>query len=82
MAAQRLLWTGMLVSGCATVRVNSSSLPREPAPDCSFSAATTCWTLGARVPAPQPEIRDTAPDRLLRPPPAVLASGADTTAAD
>ena len=81
MAGRWLVCTAVVLSGCAPARVNSSSLASEAAPDCSFSAATTCWTLGARVPAPRPEARDTSPERLLRLPPAVLASRGDTVAA-
>jgi hypothetical protein len=81
MAWRWLVSTAVLLSGCAAAPPDSSSLAPEPAPDCSFRAATTCWTLGARVPTPARESRDTAPDRLLKQPPAVLASRGDTVAA-
>jgi hypothetical protein len=81
MSSRWFLAAAVLLFGCAGAPVTASSRASEPEPDCSFHAATTCWTLGARVPAPRREPRDTAPDRLLRPPPAVLASGADTVAA-
>jgi hypothetical protein len=76
-----LVPTAVLLCGCAVAPVDSSSLAPEAEPDCSFRAATTCWTLGARVPAPRAEARDTTPDRLLREPPAVLANASDTVAA-
>jgi hypothetical protein len=68
----------LLLAGCGAGRVTSSAPAPHPTPDCSFDAATTCWTLGPRVPAPYRPARDTAPDRLLRPPPAVLAIRADS----
>jgi len=69
----------LLLCACATTR-NDSALAPAPAPDCSFRAATTCWTLGARVPTRAHEARDSAPERLLAQPPAVLASRRDTAA--
>ncbi len=51
----------------------SSAAPR-PAPDCSFGSAATCWPLTGRFPAPRRERRDSAPDDILKPPPASLAS--------
>jgi len=76
-----LLSAAVLLSGCAATRGNTAALTPEREPDCSFRSATTCWTLGARVPPPERAARDTSPDRLLRQPPAVLASRADTVAA-
>jgi hypothetical protein len=81
MTRRWLTATAVLLSGCAAASVDSAALAPEAAPDCSFHAATTCWTLGARVPVPRRQPRDTAPDRLLRPPPAALASVGDTVAA-
>ena len=78
MTWRRLLPTAVLLSACAAAPGRSAQAP-GPAPDCSFRAGTTCWTLGARVPSPLPSVRDSAPDRLLRQPPAVLASRRDTT---
>jgi hypothetical protein len=81
MAGRWWLYAAVLLSGCAAGRRDSTALAPEREPDCSFRSATTCWTLGARVLAPERAARDTAPDRLLRQPPAVLASRADTVAA-
>ena len=80
MPSRRLLAAAVLLSGCVGTPVATSSRT-GPEPDCSFHAATTCWTLGARVPAPRPQASDTAPDRLLRQPPAVLASRGDSVGA-
>ena len=68
-----------LLSACAaaTAPVSSSSAT-GPDRDCSFRSATTCWTLAPRVPAPRPEARDSAPDRIQTPPAPVLAGVADT----
>jgi len=77
MIRQRLLAAAVLLSACATAPASSARAP-EPAPDCSFRAATTCWTLGVRVPTRAREAPDPAPDRLLRQTPAVLASRGDT----
>jgi hypothetical protein len=81
MTPGRLLAALVLLSGCARAPVTTSSRATEPEPDCSFHAATTCWTLGPRVPAPERQASDTAPDRLLRQPPAVLASRGDSVGA-
>jgi hypothetical protein len=81
MAIRWLVCTAVLLAGCAAARGDSSSLAPEAAPDCSFSAATTCWTLGARMPPPRREAGDTAPERLLRPTPPVLASRGDSVTA-
>ena len=81
MAIRRLACTAVLLAGCAAARGDSSSLAPEATPDCSFSAATTCWTLGARMAPPRREAGDTAPERLLRPPPPVLASRGDSVTA-
>jgi hypothetical protein len=81
MVCRWLVPAAVLLGGCATARAHSSAPAPKAAPDCSFRAATTCWTLGARVPVPVRESRDTATDRLLKQPPAVLATRRDTVAA-
>ena len=72
----------VLLSGCAAGAAGTSSA--SPAPEredeCSFSSATTCWTLAPRVPVSRPAPRDSAPDQLLTPPRPVLAARADSSA--
>jgi proline iminopeptidase len=51
----------------------STAAPRRE-PDCSFGAAATCWPLTGRYPAPRREKRDSAPEDILKQPPASLAS--------
>jgi hypothetical protein len=80
MTWRSLVAAAALLTGCAAHPVDSSALAPEAAPDCSFHAATSCWTIGARVPMPRRETLDTAPDRVLSEPPAVLASRGDTAA--
>ena len=65
---------GLLGSGCAAAAASAARTPAEPA--CSFRAATTCWTVGARFPT-----RQAAPplEELRAPPPPILASASDST---
>jgi hypothetical protein len=63
--------------GCAPT-AQSSSTAQATEPDCSFRAATSCWTLAARFPPRPAEPTDSQPGEILKPPPAVLASGADS----
>jgi hypothetical protein len=66
-----------LLCGCATTAAVSS--PTHVAePDCSFRAATSCWTLAARFPPRRAEPTDSQPGKLLNLPPAVLATDADS----
>jgi hypothetical protein len=66
-----------LLCGCATTaQVTSPAQVAEP--DCSFRAATSCWTLAARFPPRRAEPTDSQPGKLLNPPPAVLATDADS----
>lgn len=66
-----------LLCGCAPT-AQETWPARAAEPDCSFRAATSCWTLGPRFPSPRAERSDSQPGRILRPPPAVLASKADS----
>jgi hypothetical protein len=66
-----------LLGGCATT--GQVAAPAHAAePDCSFRAASSCWTLAARFPPRRAEPTDSQPERLLNPLPAVLASMADS----
>jgi len=65
-----------LLCGCAPTA--QQTWPAQAEPDCSFRAATSCWTLGPRFPSARVERSDSQPGRILRPPPAVLASAADS----
>ena len=66
----------MLLYGCSVAGQSSSVASQDD--DCSFRAATTCWTVAGRFPAPGPEAGDSVPTETLSQPPAVLASGVDT----
>jgi hypothetical protein len=66
-----------LLCGCATTAPVSSPV-HTPEPDCSFRAATSCWTVAARFPPRRVEPTDSQPGRILSPAPAVLASEADS----
>jgi hypothetical protein len=63
--------------GCATA-AHVSAPVHAAAPDCSFRAATSCWTLAARFPPRRAQTADSQPGRILSLPPAVLASEADS----
>jgi hypothetical protein len=66
-----------LFGGCArTGQVASPAHAAEP--DCSFRAASSCWTLATRFPARRAEPTDSQPGKNLSPPRAVLASKADS----
>ena len=66
-----------LLGGCArTGQVASPAHAAEP--DCSFRAASSCWTLATRFPPRRAEPTDSQPGKILNPPPAVLASKADS----
>ena len=67
-----------LLCGCAP-RPEEASEPPAPEPDCSFRAATSCWTLGARFPERRSEPTDSQPGQILKPPAAVLATETDST---
>ena len=63
--------------GCArTGQVASAAHTAEP--DCSFRAASSCWTLATRFPPRRAESTDLQPGKNLSPPRAVLASEADS----
>ena len=70
----------VLLSGCVAGPAGTSSASAAPEreDECSFSSATTCWTLAPRIPAPRPAPRDSAPDQVLTPPRPVLAARADS----
>ena len=77
--ALTLLATVFLCGCAATTQSASATRGREP--DCSFRAATTCWTLGGRFPAPHADGRDSVPTEVLKQPPTLLATGVDSAAA-
>ena len=66
------------LGACAAVARSSSPAPTA-SPDCSFRAATSCWTLAARFPARPAQPADTARGKLLNPPAVVLAGEVDST---
>ena len=67
-----------LLSGCATTG-QVASPAHAAAPDCSFRAGSSCWTLATRFPPRRRvEPTDSQPRTILNPPPAVLASKADS----
>jgi hypothetical protein len=67
-----------LLGACASV-ARTPSPPPKASPDCSFRAATSCWTPTARFPSRPAEPGDTARGRILNPPAVVLASEVDST---
>jgi hypothetical protein len=69
-----------LVYGCAAT-ARSPSAARTTEPDCSFRAATSCWTVAGRFPPRRAEPTDSQPREIMKPPPAVLASRADSARA-
>jgi hypothetical protein len=67
------------LSGCAaTAPIASKAQHPAPEPDCSFRAATTCWTMTARFPRRHAEAADSEPGQILNPGPPVLASESDS----
>ena len=64
------------LSACATVARSPSAPPTHP--DCSFRAATSCWTPTARFPARRAQPADSAPGKVLSPPAVVLATVTDS----
>jgi len=72
------LTVGIVLTGCAPT-AGLSPAPEAGRPDCSFRSATSCWTVGTRFPSGRAEPGDSLPEKLLSPPPAALASGADST---
>ena len=67
-----------LLGACASV-ARPPSPPPKASPDCSFRAATSCWTPTARFPSRPAEPADTAGGKILNPPAVVLASEVDST---
>jgi hypothetical protein len=63
---------------CASV-ARPPSPPPTASPDCSFRAATSCWTPTARFPSRPAEPADTAGGKILNPPAMVLAGEVDST---
>jgi hypothetical protein len=61
------------VSGCAPAARTTAAGPMRM-PDCSFTAASTCWTLTGRFPPRRSVARDTTPDMLLSRPPVLAAA--------
>jgi hypothetical protein len=66
-----------LLCGCAGAPSAATSVPVAE-PDCSFRAATSCWTLAARLPPRRAEPADSAAKELAAHPPALFASAADS----
>jgi len=66
-----------LLYGCASTAQVSAPAPATE-PDCSFRAATSCWTLAPRFARARVEPADSQPGEILSPPAAVLASDADS----
>ena len=78
----RVLTVGIglaLLSGCGAA--NAAAVRTTPEADCSFRSGTTCWTLAGRFPARRISTPAPAPRELLAPPPAALASTADSAGA-
>lgn len=69
-----------LLGACATVARSPAPPPANP--DCSFRAATSCWTPAARFPSRPVEPPDTARGKILDPPAVVLASEINSTELD
>jgi hypothetical protein len=65
-------------SGCAaSAPIVTKAQHPAPEPDCSFRAATTCWTMAARFPGNRAQPTDSEPKQILNSSPAILASEAD-----
>jgi putative addiction module component (TIGR02574 family) len=68
-----------LLCGCAaTTRLASPAQSPDLEPDCSYRAATSCWTLAARFPPRRAEPPDSQPETIRSRGPAVLASEIDS----
>jgi hypothetical protein len=67
----------VLLCGCAGAPGLATELPVAE-PDCSFRAATSCWTLSARLPPRRAEPADSTDRELATPPPALLANATDS----
>ena len=66
-----------LLDACATtMRSAAADVPSEP--DCSYRAATTCWTIVRRFPPAHPAARDSLSRELLASPAQTLATSPDT----
>ena len=76
----RLMVT-LALGACAGV-ARPPSPPPTANPDCSFRAATSCWTPAARFPSRPVEPPDTARGKIFDPPALVLASEVDSTELD
>lgn len=71
-----VLLAAALLCGCAP-SARSSMVVEAAKPDCSFRAATTCWTVSGRFPTTR-QVRPPQEDEPLKQPATILASGADT----
>ena len=69
-----------LLCGCAKAPDLATESPVAE-PDCSFRAATSCWTLSARLPPRRAEPADSTGRELAAPPPVLLADAADSVSA-
>jgi hypothetical protein len=81
-AVTRIIVLGLslgLLVGCAAA-ARPAALRPEREPDCSFGSATTCWTIGTRLPARRAEARDSVPAELLGHPQLLVASAHDSAA--
>jgi len=65
-----------LLGGCAGASGPAGGAPVAE-PDCSFRAATSCWTVSARLPPRQAQPADSA-GRELTAPPRVLVAKTET----
>ena len=65
-----------LLGGCAAAQ-SSSAAPRLE-PDCSFRAASTCWTVAGRFPPRRPKSAPPKGDEIRDPSPTAVASKADS----
>ena len=72
------LLAATLLSGCGAGLQSTGTAGLE-APDCSFSSATTCWTVAGRFPRARTEAGDSAGQDLRERPPQTLASRADSS---
>jgi hypothetical protein len=72
-------WPAMVAAllGACALAAGSAPPPASAVSDCQFRSPTSCWTLGPRYPDRRPAAVDSAPP-ILGPPPAVLASTADS----
>jgi hypothetical protein len=66
-----------LLCGCARGPDVVTEIPVAE-PDCSFRAATSCWTLSVRLPSTRAEPADSTDRELVAPPPVLVANAVDS----